>query len=189
MAGEIGGAPSRPKRLELLRALVPLAATIAFLVNPANSTTDSAITDMKAAAGSVGQQIVVVGASTVDEIDTAFARIARQGAAALLVNNDAFFLTRGDQIVALAARYRIPTTYFARDFTEAGGLMSYSDDHFESGRQAAIYVGRILKGEKLGDLPVLQPVKFELVINLKTAKTLGLTIPETLLATADEVIQ
>jgi putative ABC transport system substrate-binding protein len=146
---------------------------------------------MRAAAGSVGQQIIVLNASTMDEIDTAFATIARQRAGALLVNNDIFFFftARRDKLVALAARYRVPTSYFARAFTEAGGLMSYSDDRFESDRQAAMYVGRILKGEKPADLPVLQPTKFDLAINVKTAKALGLTVPDTLLARADEVIE
>jgi putative ABC transport system substrate-binding protein len=178
-----------PKRLEILRVLVPQAATVAFLVNPTNSGNELSTRDMQAAAQRVRQQIIVLGAATADEIETAFARLLEQRAAGLVVSADAFFISRRDQIVALAARHAIPTVYFASQFATAGGLISYSDDRFESLRQAGIYVGRILKGEKAADLPVVQPSKYELIINLKTAKALGVTIPETLLATADEVIQ
>jgi putative tryptophan/tyrosine transport system substrate-binding protein len=173
-----------PKRLELLRELVPQAATIAFLVSPGNPGAE-----LQAAARSVGQQFIVLYASTADEIDTALATVARQRAGALLVEADPLFSSRHDQIVALAARYRIPTSYFNRDFTTAGGLMTYEDNRSESLRQAYIYVGRILKGEKPANLPVLQPTKFDLIINLKTAKELGLTVPPTLLFRTDEVIE
>jgi len=144
---------------------------------------------MLAAAQRIGQQIMVLTASTVNEIDAAFATAAEQHFAALIVDGDAVFNRQQDQMVALAARYRIPSTYPASVFAHAGGLMSYGDNRKESQRQAGIYAGRILKGEKPADLPVVQPTTFDLVINLKTAKALGLTIPETLLATADEVIQ
>ena len=144
---------------------------------------------MLAAAQRVNQQIRVLTASTVNEIDAAFAAAAEQHLAALIVDGDAVFNREHDQMAALAARYRIPSSYPTRVFAEAGGLMSYGDKRFESYRQAGIYVGRILKGDKPSDLPVMQPTRMELVINLKTAKALGLTIPETLLATADEVIQ
>jgi putative ABC transport system substrate-binding protein len=178
-----------PKRLELLRELVPEASTVAFLVNPANSSTEGAIADMKVAAGSVGQQIIVVSASTMDEIDSAFAAAARQGAGTFLVGNDGLFTAHRAQLVALAARYRIPASYFNRGFAEAGGLMSYADDRSESLREAASYIGRILKGEKPSDLPVLQPTKFDLAINVKTAKSLGLTFPPSFYLRADEVIE
>jgi putative tryptophan/tyrosine transport system substrate-binding protein len=178
-----------PKRLEVLRQLVPQATTIAFLVNPTNSGGDSSTRDMEAAARSVRQPIVVVGAGTASEIETAFASLVEQNVRGLIISADAFFASRRSQIIALAARQAVPTIYFSREFAADGGLMSYGDDRLESLRQAGIYAGRILKGEKPADLPIAQPTKFELVINLKTAKALGLTIPETLLATADEVIQ
>jgi putative tryptophan/tyrosine transport system substrate-binding protein len=141
------------------------------------------------AASGVGQQIIVLTAGNGDEIDTAFASIARQGAGALLVVGDAFFYARRDQLVALAARYRIPTDYFNRTFVEAGGLMSYSDDRLESHRQAAMYVGRILSGEKPADLPVLQPTKFDMAFNVKTAKVLGLTFSPSFFLRAGIVIE
>jgi putative ABC transport system substrate-binding protein len=144
---------------------------------------------MLAAAQRIGQQIRVLTASTVNEIDGALTAAAELHLAALIVDGDPLFNRQRDQMAALAARYRIPSSYPTRVFADAGGLMSYGDKRFESYRQAGIYVGRMLKGEKPAGLPVLQPTKFELIINLKTAKALGLTIPETLLATADEVIQ
>jgi putative ABC transport system substrate-binding protein len=178
-----------PKRLELLRQLVPQAATIAFLVNPTNSGGDASTRDMEAAARSIGQPIVVVGAGTASEIETAFASLVAQKVRGLIISADAFFASRRGQIITLAARQAVPTIYFSREFAADGGLMSYGDDRLESLRQAGIYAGRILKGEKPADLPIAQPTKFELVINLKTAKALGVTVPETLLATADEVLQ
>jgi putative ABC transport system substrate-binding protein len=177
------------KRLELLRELVPQATTIAYLVNPTNAAADSNIRDVQAAARSVGQQIVVLNASTANEIDTAFATLARQRAGGLLMVGDAFFVSRRDQLVALATHYRIPTIHFDPAFTTAGGLMSYSDDRIESWRQAGLYVGRILKGEKPADLPVLQPAKFEFAINLKTAKAMGIEFPPSFHLRADVVIE
>jgi len=178
-----------PKRLELLRELLPQATTIAFLVNPANSQTDLIIRTMQAAARGVGQKILVLSASTASEIDAAFASLVEQMAGGLLVENDAFFATRRDQLVALAARHRTPSVYFNPAFTAAGGLMSYTDDRVESFRQAGLYVGRILKGEKPADLPVLQPTKFEFAINLKAAKALGIEFPQSFHLRADTVIE
>jgi len=179
------------QRLQFLRELVPGAAagTIGFLTNPTNLLSEPRTSELLAAAQRIGQQIRVLTASTVSAIDAAFAAAAEAHLAALIVDGDGFFGARPDQMPAFAARYRIPSTYPTRVFAEAGGLMSYGDKRFESYRQAGIYVGRILKGDKPADLPVMQPTKFEFVINLKTAKALGLTVPETLLATADEVIQ
>jgi putative ABC transport system substrate-binding protein len=179
------------QRLQFLRELVPGAAvdTIGFLTNPTNLLSKPNTSDMLAAAQRIGQQIKVLTASNVNEIDAAFAAAAEQHLAALIVDGDAVFNTQHDQMAALAARYRIPSTYPTRVFADAGGLMSYGDNRRESGRQAGIYVGRILKGDKPSDLPVLQPTKFELVINMKTAKALGLSVPETLLLRADEVIE
>jgi ABC-type uncharacterized transport system substrate-binding protein len=178
-----------PKRLALLRELVPNADTIAVLVNPTNPNLQTRLRDIQQAGRAVGQQILILNASSEHDIDMAFATIVQQRAAAVLVIDDPFLGSRSEQIVALAARHRIPACYFTRSFAAAGGLMIYEDDRSDSIRQIGRYVGRILKGEKPANLPVLQPTKFELVINLKTAKALGLTIPETLLATADEVIQ
>jgi putative ABC transport system substrate-binding protein len=179
------------KRLELLRELVPKAATatIGFLTNPTNLLSEASTADMHAATRSIGQKTNVLSAATANEIDTAFATAAEQHLGALLIDGDQLFNERRDQMVALAARYKIPTSYPTRVSTEAGGLMSYGDNRRESARQAGIYVGRILKGDKPSDLPVLQPTKFELVINLKTAKELGLTVPPLLLVRADEVIE
>ena len=177
------------KRLELLRELVPQAQTIAFLVNPTNPVTQGDTDDMEDAARSVGQQIMVVRAKNEAEIDAAFAAIAQQRVGALLVDVDAYFNSRRDQLAALAARYGIPASYNNRRYVEAGGLMSYGPNLDDAVRQAGVYVGRILKGEKPTDLPVQQPTKFELVINHKIAKALGLVIPPSLQALADEVIE
>jgi len=178
-----------PKRLELLRELVPRATVIAFLINPTNPVTESDTKNFQAVAGSIGQQVRFLSASSESDLDTAFAMLVEQRANALLVNNDAFFSSRHEQIVALAARYAVPAIYYLRDFVAAGGLASYGPSVLDGYRQVGTYVGRILKGEKPANLPVMQPTKFELIINLKTAKTLGLTVPPTLLATADEVIE
>jgi putative ABC transport system substrate-binding protein len=178
-----------PKRLELLRELIPQASTIAFLVNPTNPVTHGDIKDLEEAAGRIGQRMTVVLASTESEIDAAFARMAREQVGALIVNVDAYFASRRYQLAALAERYRIPASYNTGMYVKAGGLMSYGDDRLDSYRQVGVYVGRILKGDKPADLPVMQPTKFELIINLKTAKALGLTVPPTLLARADEVIE
>jgi putative ABC transport system substrate-binding protein len=182
--GELG-----TKGLGLLRELVPKAGTIALLVNPKNPIAALTTRDVQAAAGAIGQQIQVLHAGTEREIDAAFASLAQLGAGALLVGNDVFFNGRIGQIAALAARHLIPTLCVRREFVAAGGLVSYGPSLTESYREAGIYVGRILKGAKPADLPVMQPTKFELVINLKTAKTLGLTVPPMLIARADEVIE
>jgi putative tryptophan/tyrosine transport system substrate-binding protein len=177
------------KRLGLLRELLPQIDKIGFLTNPTNLVSDTTTRDVRAAAESIGQQIVTLKASTPHELDTAFALASEQRIGALVVDVDAFFAGRNAQIVALAARYRIPASYANRAFVAAGGLMSYADDRLDSRRQAGIYAARILKGEKPADLPVLQPTKFELVINLKTGKSLGLDVPPMLPALADEVIE
>lgn len=178
-----------PKRLDLQRKLVPQAVTIGFLVNPTNSRAEADQQVMQEAARSVGQNIVVLNASTETEIDTALATAARQGLGGLIVDGDAFYNNQAAQLATLSVRYRIPTNYPARVGPDNGGLMSYGDDRRESYREAGVYAGRILKGEKPADLPVLLPAKFEFVINLKSAKALALEIPPTLLALADEVIE
>jgi putative ABC transport system substrate-binding protein len=177
------------KRLGLLRELVPKADLVAVLINPTNPNLQTRLQDMQVATRTMGLQLFTVNASNQSDIDSAFAAMVRAGAAALLVVDDPFLGSHREQIVALAARHALPTSYFNSQFVRDGGLMGYSDDRSESIRQVGRYVGRILKGEKPADLPVLQPTKFELTLNLNTAKALGLTIPETLLATADEVIQ
>ncbi len=178
------------KRLGLLRDIVPKAAAFAFLINPNNPNAEADRKDVQAAADTIGRQLIVLTASTERDLELAFMAIVQQRVGALLVGIDAnFLLGHREQIAKLALRYAIPTMYDRPEFPAAGGLMSYGTDRLESYRQGGIYTGRILKGEKPADLPVQQPTKFELVINLKTAKALGLTIPETLLATADEVIQ
>jgi putative ABC transport system substrate-binding protein len=179
-----------PKRLGLLRDLLPAVNTVALLVNPTSPVVaEQQSADLQSAAASLGQRIIVVRASTEREIEAAFAAMIQQQAGALVLAPDAFFHNRTDQIVALAAQHAIPAFYDRREMVVAGGLMSYGvliDDVF---RQQGTYVGRILKGEKPSNLPVVQPTKFEFAINLKTAKALGLTVPPTLLATADEVIE
>jgi putative ABC transport system substrate-binding protein len=177
------------KRLELLRELVPKATTIAVLTNPNNAVNELNTGETQAMLRGIGQQVVVSGASTAKEIEMAFATFAQQQAGGLLIVGDAFFNSRMDQVVELAARYRIPTIHFEARFTRAGGLMSYSDDRTESWRQAGLYVGRILKGEKPADLPVLQPTKFEFIINLKAAKALGIEFPPSFHLRATEVIE
>jgi putative ABC transport system substrate-binding protein len=177
-----------PKRLELLRELVPNATTIALLTNPNNPAEDN-LRDEQATAQSIGQRIMVLDATTVGEIEQAFATIGRQHADALIVNADALFTAERQLIVMLAARYRLPAIFAWREFAEAGGLMSYGTSFSSNYRQMGVYVGRILKGEKPADLPVQQPTKFELVINLKTAKALGLAVPDKLLVAADQVIE
>ena len=177
------------KRLELLRELVPTAAMIAFLVNSTNPVTEFDTTNLQAAAGAIGQRIHILNANSERDLDAAFAALVEKRADALLVNNDAFFSSRHNQIVALAAHHAVPAIYYLRDFVVAGGLISYGASVLDGYRQVGIYTGRILKGEKPGDLPVMQPTKFDLVINLKTAKALGLEVPDKLLARADEVIE
>ena len=177
------------KRLELLREIIPRINNIGFLINPTNLISKSSLPDMLAAAAAIDQRVVVLNANTPNDIDQAIASVPQRGIGAMVVDVDSFFVGRHKQIVGLAAHYRIPASYANRVFVAAGGLMSYADNRFESRRQAGVYAGRILKGEKPANLPVLQPTKFELVINLKTAKVLGLTVPPTLLALADEVIE
>jgi putative ABC transport system substrate-binding protein len=178
------------KRLGLLRELVPRANRVAVLVNPADATrTESVVRDAQMAARDIGLQVLVVNASTIQEIDTAFEAFGRERVDALFVGPDAFFNRRRVQLAIMATRYAIPAAYGVRDYTEAGGLMSYGTSLADSRRQVGGYVGRILSGARPADLPVLQPTKFELVINLSPAKALGLEIPSTLLARADEVIE
>src|SRR5262249_54962728 len=183
--GELSG-----KHLGLLRDLVPKAATIAALVDPGGPIRENIILrDARDATSALGQKLLVLQASTVEEIDAQFARLDQEPADAMLVAIAPFFLTRAPQIVALAARHRIPAIYARREFAEAGGLMSYGFSPAEGYRAMGQYAGRILNGEKPSDLPVLQPTKYELVINLKAAKALNLTIPPGVYAIADEVIE
>jgi ABC-type uncharacterized transport system substrate-binding protein len=177
------------KRLGLLRELLPAITVIASLVNPDFQDAESQSREIEEAARALDLQPVVLRASSEREIETAFATMAQQGAEALLVTADPFFNAHRNQIVALAARGALPASYSVRDFAVAGGLMSYGTDFADSYRQAGVYVGRIVNGEKPGDLPVQRSTKFELMINLKTAKALGVTIPPTLLAQADEVVE
>jgi putative ABC transport system substrate-binding protein len=178
-----------PKRLGLLRELLPRPGPIAFVVSPNSAATAFQIQEMQEAAQAVGQPLLIVSVGTEDEVDKAFAGMAERNVAAILYGATLFFQVIGERLVALAARYRLPALYEWREFVTAGGLMSYSTDRNEVGRGAGSYAGRILKGEKPADLPVLQSSRFELVINLKTAKSLGLTVPDKLLVAADEVIE
>jgi putative ABC transport system substrate-binding protein len=178
-----------PKRLGLLRGLVPQAATIGFLLNPNFPAAESQSKDMQEAARAIGLQIHVLRANTDREIEAAFETVAQHRIAALAVAASPFFDTRRDTLVALAARYAVPTMYHFREYAAAGGLVSYGIDPIDTYRQVGVYAGRILKGAKPADLPVLQPTKFEFVINLKTAKALGLDVPLHLQQLADEVIE
>ena len=183
----IFGMMAADKRMELLRQLMPKAGMIGYLMNPNNPNRE--FDNVQTAARSLGQQILVLNANDGREIDVAFATIAQQRVAALLVASDPLFFDRRDQLVALAARQAIPAIYYLRAFPQAGGLLSYGNSLTDMYRQVGTYTGRVLNGEKPADLPVMQSTKFELVINLKTAKALGLEIPPTLLALADEVIE
>ena len=178
-----------PKRLELLRQLVPTVAGIAMLVGPDTFEARIEQRDVELAAQALGQQLIVAPVTSEGELDGAFTSIVERGAKALLVGAGPLLASYRGRIVALAARYSIPSIYVLREFVEAGGLMSYGASLVEASKQAGIYVGRILKGEKPADLPVIQATKFDLLINLKTAKALGLEVPPTLLARADEVIE
>jgi putative ABC transport system substrate-binding protein len=183
------GSALEAKRLGLLREIIPAAASISVMLNPKFPDFVLQLSELQKAAVVIKQSINVVQASTDAEIDRAFATIAQKGGDALLVAQDAFFNSRREQIVALEARYKLPAIHDQRESAEIGGLVSYGTDFSDEFRQAGIYVGKILKGAKPAELPIMQPTKFELVINLKTAKALGLTVPPTMLAEADEVIE
>jgi len=185
LAGELAA-----KRLELLHELVPAATRVAVLVNPANATTaDSTLRDLAPAARAVGLQIMVHKTSTSREIDAAFDTFVRERPDALFVNPDPFFMSRRIQLVHLASRHTVPAAYGLREFAEVGGMMSYGPSTADAMRQAGVYTGRILKGAKPADLPVVQSSKFEFVINAQIARMLGLTVPDKLLVAADEVIE
>ena len=177
------------KRFELLRELIPGATVVGFLINPQNPTSTPQISDVQAAARSLGVNLRVLNASSEREIDTAFGSAVEQHVNAVVVGADSVFLSRRDQLVGLAARYALPAIYYVREFAVAGGLISYGASITDAYRLAGRYAGRILNGEKPADLPIQQTVKFELAINLKTAKTLGLTVPPSLLTSADDVIE
>ena len=177
------------KQLGLLRELLPGAAPIAVLVDPKYPLTERFVSELRAAALAIGQQLIVLDVSSDREIETAFTTLVQRGAGALVGGTGGLLLSQRERVVALAARHRIPAIYYFREAVAAGGLMSYAPSIPDAYRQAGIYAGRILKGEKPGDLPVMLPTKFEFVINLKTAKALGLEIPDTLLALVDEVIE
>ena len=185
------GGELNPKRLELLSELVPQVGVIALLVNPNSPRAGAAgdLSSMQDAARAKGVQIHILNARSESEIDAAFATIVELHAGGLVIDQALLFFSRREQLGALAARYSVPAIYYRREFVAAGGLMSYGPSFATAYRQVGIYAGKILKGAKPADLPVLQPTQFELVINLKTAKTLGLTVPPSLLARADEVIE
>ena len=184
MTGELGG-----KRLELLIQLVPQAEVVALLTNPQGPDAGAQPHDVEIAAQALSRRLVVVGASTEAELERSFAVLVDRGATALVVANDPFFDTRRDQLIALAAHHRIPTIYHIREFPAAGGLMSYGASLVGAYRQLGIQTGRVLKGANAADLPVVRPTQFEFVINLTTAKSLGLSVPSMLFAQADEVIE
>ena len=177
------------KRLGLLRELLPGAAPIAVLVDPKYPLTERFVSELRAAALAVGQQLIVLDVSSDRDIETAFTTLVQRGAGALVGGTGGLLLSQRERVVALAARHRIPAIYYFREAVAAGGLMSYAPSIPDAYRQAGIYAGRILKGEKPGDLPVMLPTKFEFAINVKTAKALGLEVPDKLLALADEVIE
>jgi putative ABC transport system substrate-binding protein len=177
------------KQLDVLRQVIPSATDIGVMANPHDPGAEARLRDAEAAAASVRQRITVVNASNEEEIDRAFVRLVQEGAGALAIIAGPFFVTRATQLIDLAAMHRLPTIYFRREFAVAGGLMSYGSDTAEGYRQMGVYAGKILLGANPADLPVIQPTRFELVINLRTATALGLAIPPTLLARADEVIE
>jgi putative ABC transport system substrate-binding protein len=178
-----------PKRLEILHELVPTAAVVAVLVNPTSPTADSQLRNLQAAARALGLQLHVLHASTERDLGTVFETLLRLRAGGLVIASDTFFATRSEQLAALTVRHAVPAIHQSRDFTTAGGLMSYGGSFAESHRQAGVYTGRIIKGDKPADLPVQQVTKVELFINLKAAKTLGVSFPLTLLGRADQVIE
>jgi putative ABC transport system substrate-binding protein len=177
------------KRLGLLHELVPSAGRVGVLINPQSANIDEQLGDLRAAANAIGWQLVTARAAIAPEVDSAIAELVRSQVKALLVTSNPFFNSQRDQLVALAARHALPAIYGLREFAAAGGLMSYGTSQPDAYYQAGLYTGRILKGESPGELPVMQSTKFEFVINLKTAASLGLTIPPTLLARAEEVIE
>jgi putative ABC transport system substrate-binding protein len=177
------------KRLELLRQIAPKATAIGMLANPNTTETETERTDVQAAAQAIGMQLIVADVSSDRDIEPALAALVQRGIGALLVGAGGFMTSHRERIVALATRHALPAMYGLREFVAAGGLMSYGTSITDAFRQVGVYTGRILKGENAADLPVMQSTKFDLVINLKTAKTIGLTIPPTLLALADEVIE
>jgi putative tryptophan/tyrosine transport system substrate-binding protein len=177
------------KRLELIHELVPQVGSVAVLDNPIVTEAETRLRDLQEAARTLGLRLLFQTVGSERELDAAFATIAEQKAGALFVDGSPFFVSRRDQLIGLAARQALPAMYFDREFAAAGGLMSYGTNFADAYRQAGIYIGRILKGTKPADLPILQPTKFDFVINLKTAKTLGLTVPDKLLVAADEVIE
>src|SRR5215510_541270 len=178
-----------PKRVELLRELLPTTPLIALLLNPTNPAHLSATRELNDAAGKLGQEVLILPASIEADFETAFAALAGKRASALVVSDDALFNNRRDVLAALAARHAVPAIYGRREFASVGGLMSYGASTLDQYYQSGVYVGRILRGAKPADLPFLQPTKFELILNLKTAKALGIEVPPTLLARADEVIE
>jgi putative tryptophan/tyrosine transport system substrate-binding protein len=185
----IFGPAAVTKRMQLMHELMPKAATIAYLMNPNNPNGEMEMKTAQAAARSLGQAMTVLSASNERELDTAFTVMVQQRADALVVASDTFFVWRRDQLVELAARHALPAIYYLREFAQAGGLMTYGNSLTDAYRRVGVYVGRILKDEKPSDLPVQQSTKFELIVNLQTAKALGLAIPDKLLALADEVIE
>ena len=178
-----------PKRLTLLKELVPNVGTIAFVVDPNSSTTASQVKEMQGVAQDVGQSMLIVQAGTEDQVDLAFRTMADRKISAILFGTSQYFQIIADRLIALAARYRIPAIYEWRDFVSAGGLLSYSTDRSEFARIAGAYAARILKGERPADLPVMQSTRFELVLNLRTARAISLDVPTSILLRADEVIE
>jgi putative ABC transport system substrate-binding protein len=179
-----------PKRLQLLHELVPTASVIALLVNPANPTTAETNTkELQAAARALGLELHVLNASTDRDFDGVFAKLIQLRAGGLVIGQDPFLISRSKQLAALTVRHAVPTIYHMREFTAAGGLLSYGADSRDTYRLAGVYTGRVLKGDKPADLPVQQATKVELYINLKTAKALGLHVPNTLIGRADEAIE
>jgi putative tryptophan/tyrosine transport system substrate-binding protein len=177
------------KRLELLHEAVPKASTISILVNPNSNDAEAEVRDVQAAARTIGQEVILFEVTSDDGLETAFATSVQRGAGALIVVGGAYINSHRERLVAMAARHGIPAMYHLREFAEEGGLMSYAPSIIDAYRQAGMYAGRILRGEKPGDLPVIQSTKFEFVINLKAARALSLQIPDKVLALADEVIE
>ena len=183
------GSEVEAKRLGLLNEIIPGAAPIGVLMNPTYPDADVELKRAQDAARAINRQLIIVRAATEAEIDTAFATFAQKGAGALLVAADVLFASRREQLVVLAARFKLPAIYFQREFAETGGLVSYAPDYAAGYRQVGNYIGKVLKGAKPAELPVMQSTKFELIFNLKTARALGIAVPPTLLATADDVIE